>query len=277
MLNTNDLTPVIGTEIFTDLATLLSGSAAGEIRELLERRGVLVFRGIRLSDEQQLAFTETLGAAGIGGVYKVTFDEGANPIPADYNYGSFSWHIDRTDLDVPPRASILSPRKLSPPGTGNTEFANTYAAYEDLPEAEKRMLENLRVIYRVEAGYREFVPNPTPEQSQRWRAHAPKTHPIIWHHRSGRKSLLTSINADEVIGMDRAAGDALLRRLVAWATQPGYVYSHTWRPDDLLMWDNTGTMHRVTQYDVNCGRRLHRTTLLGEEPIDPGYDMAKVA
>ena len=53
-----------------------------------------------------------------------------------FNYGNFSWHIDRTDLDVPPFSSMLNAKRLSPTG-GQTEFANTYAAYEDLPESDK--------------------------------------------------------------------------------------------------------------------------------------------
>jgi alpha-ketoglutarate-dependent taurine dioxygenase len=67
------------------------------------------------------------------------------------------------------------------------------------------------------------------------------------------------------MAQDRA--DALLAELLAWATQPQYVYRHRWRLGDTVMWDNTGTIHRVTPFDEACGRRLHRTTLLGEEPL----------
>jgi alpha-ketoglutarate-dependent taurine dioxygenase len=69
--------------------------------------------------------------------------------------------------------------------------------------------------------------------------------------------------------MEEAEGRALLDRLMAWTTQPDYVYTHDWAMGDLLMWDNTGTMHKVQDYDLTCGRRLHRTTLIGEEPIAP--------
>jgi alpha-ketoglutarate-dependent taurine dioxygenase len=264
----SDLKPRIGARIETDLDTLLSGNHAGEIRELLERRGVLYFPAMPLNDEQQLAFTGTLGTLGEGGIYKVTFEEGANgPIPTDYNLGNFFWHIDRTDLDVPPRATMLSPRKLAPWG-GETEFANTYAAYDDLPEEDKAMLDRLRVVHEVGASFR-FVPNPTPEQLTRWAGREPKEHPLIWHHRSGRKSLVTSTSGARVAGMEKAESDALLDRLMAWASRPEYVYVHEWRMGDLVMWDNTGTMHRVRDYDKTAGRLLHRTTLLGEEPVDP--------
>jgi alpha-ketoglutarate-dependent taurine dioxygenase len=270
-LSTSDLTPRIGTLIQTDLATLLSGSAAPLLRELMERRGVLVIRGVQMNDEQQLTFTRTLGPvydAGSGEIYKVTFDKRESPVLYEYNYGNFSWHIDRTDTDIPPLASILNAKRLAPAG-GQTEFANTYAAYEDLPEAEKQRIDGLRVLHKLESSYRESIPNPTAAQLAKWRQHADKVHPLVWHHRSGRKSLVTSMSATEVLGMSQEEGAALLARLMAWATQPEYVYVHEWQLGDIVMWDNTGTMHRVRPYDLNAGRLLHRTTVRGDEPFDP--------
>lgn len=90
---------------------------------------------------------------------------------------------------------------------------------------------------------------------------------MVWHHRSGRRSLLLAYSAKYVVGMNRAASDALLARLLARAEQPQYIYRHDWHVGDLLIWDNTGTMHRVVPFDLNCGRELHRVTLVGEEPI----------
>ena len=270
-LRTTNLTPRIGTRIDTDAATLVSGTAANEIRALLEQRGVILFRGLDINDEQQLAFTRTLGPTGdqdVGQIYKVTFDKSENPTHADYNYGNFSWHIDRTDTDLPPFASILTAKRLAPSG-GETEFANTYAAYEDLPEADKRLIEGLKVLHKLESSYREAIPNPTDEQLATWRAHADKVHPLVWHHRSGRKSLITSMSGTEVIGMPREEGEALLKRLMEWASRPEYVYVHEWQLGDTVMWNNTGTMHRARPYDIKAGRLMHRTTVLGDEPFDP--------
>jgi alpha-ketoglutarate-dependent taurine dioxygenase len=273
---TTDLTPRIGTRVDTDLDTLLSGRHAERIRELAETRGVLVFRGIEMDDEQQLAFTRTLGPvfdAGSGDVYKVTFDKRENPTLWQYNYGNFSWHIDRTDTDVPPFASILNAKRLAPEG-GQTEFANTYAAYEDLPEQDKRLIETLKVVHKVEWSFRETLPDPTAEQVAAWRRYPDKVHPLVWRHRSGRKSLVTSTSAAQVVGMDEAEGRALLDRMMAWATQPQYVYVHEWQLGDVVMWDNTGTMHRVRPYDLDAGRLLHRTTVVGDEPFDSARELA---
>jgi alpha-ketoglutarate-dependent taurine dioxygenase len=273
---TTELKPRIGTRIETDLDTLLSGRHSAELRELAETRGVLVIRGVAMDDEQQLAFTRTLGPvfnAGSGDVYKVTFDKRENPSLWEYNYGNFSWHIDRTDTDVPPFASILNAKRLTAEG-GQTEFANTYAAYEDLPEDDKRRIEDLKAVHKVEASFRETVPNPTADQVARWRAYADKVHPLVWRHRSGRKSLITSTSATHILGMDEAEGAALLARMMAWATRPEYVYVHEWQLGDIVMWDNTGTMHRVRPYDLSAGRLLHRTTVLGDEPFDPARELA---
>lgn len=267
-LHTTNLKPRIGLQIQTDLATLLSGSESDTIRALLEQHGVIVIRGIGLTDEQQLAFTRTLGTVmGEDEVYKVSVDEKVNPQFAEYNrLGNFSWHMDRTDLEVPNLCSILSPETLSPSG-GETQFANTYAAYEDLPDAEKDFLGSLKVMHYLESSFRESAPNPTEAQLAQWRTYPPKIHPLVWHHRSGRNSLALSTSATEVVGMSREEGSALLRRLMAWATQPQYVYTHEWRMGDIVLWDNTGTMHRALPYDPHSGRCLRRTTLAGEEAL----------
>lgn len=267
-LTTFSLTPRIGTEIRTDRGTLLSGTYAQEIRDLLEERGVLVFRGIGLDDDDQLAFSKTLGEVipqGEKGIYKITLDEKEHDT-VDFLRGTFCWHIDGTCDDIPTRASILNPRRLSQQG-GQTEFANTYAAYEDLSDSDKKAIEKLRVMHMQETLQRKLFPNPTEAQVQRWRSRPTKTHPMVWTHRSGRKSLVLGLTATSVENMSPVEGRALIDRLQEWASQPQYVYRHEWSLGDLLIWDNTGVMHRVQPYPIDCGRMLHRTTLVGEEAL----------
>ena len=270
-----ELNPRVGSEIRIDKQALLGGAAASEIRKLLEQRGVVIFRGVDFSDDDLRGFGGSLGQLQVTGyddgeqdsLIKVTFDKSQQRAgTAGYFRGTFHWHMDELNRDVPPLASILSPRVLSPEG-GQTEFANTYAAFADLPESEKRSLEKLTVYHSVESAYRKMIPDASEEQIADWRSKGHKVHPLIWTHRTGRKSIVNGITAGHVVGMDRKDSDALLRQLLDWATQPQYVYHHEWRMGDLLMWDNTGTMHRVLGYDMDCGRRLHRVTLLGEEPL----------
>jgi len=248
-LVTRDLAPRIGSEVTIDAETLLSGSYMPEIRKLFEERGVVVFPGIGLSDEQQVEFSRMLG----------------DPEFAKILYGTWSWHIDRIDLDVPTLGSVLSPRVLAPEG-GDTEFANTYAAWEDLPEARKAELDGLQVIHTIGASYREVVDG-HPGLAEFAAQFEPKVQPLVWRHRSGRKSLAIGIHACGIVGMEQEEADALLAELLAWASRPEYVYRHHWRIGDMLMWNNTGTMHRATPFDRACGRRLHRTTLVGVESL----------
>jgi alpha-ketoglutarate-dependent taurine dioxygenase len=260
----SDISERIGCTIAADKATLLGGERAADIRDLLERRGVLLFRGMALTDAEQVVLARTLGGIEQE-IYKVSFDSKHNPDFAAYTRGTFSWHMDRIDLDVPPLGSILTARVLSPTG-GETEFANTYAAYEDLPEGYRAFLDTLTIVHTIEASYRELT-----EKSDALmdfaRRFPPKEQPLVWKHRSGRKSLALGVHACGVHGMSTADGDRLLADLLAWATQQQYVYRHSWQLGDTVMWDNTGTMHRVTAFDETCGRLLHRTTLLGEEPL----------
>ena len=100
-----------------------------------------------------------------------------------------------------------------------------------------------------------------------WQKSPTKACPIVWTHQSGRKSLLLGATADYVIGCSVEESRALLARLRDWATQPQYVYRHEWQVGDLLIWDNTGTMHRALPYAVDSGRLMHRTILAGEEPL----------
>jgi alpha-ketoglutarate-dependent taurine dioxygenase len=272
-VTSTELTPRIGSEISIDHTTLLSGAAAAEIRALLELRGVLIARGLGLEDEQLLAAAQTLGYVRLGsfvaregtdGIKPVTFDKSANPATAQYFKGTFFWHMDGTYDDVPPFAALLVPRILAPEG-GETEFANTYAAYDDLREVDKRRFESLKVVHTMAAAHRLYTPDPTAEQLAHWEKFPARTHPLVWHHRTGRRSLLLSSSVTRVVGMDDAESEALLAGLMAWATQPQYVYRHQWSMGDLLIWDNTGTMHRAMPFDHDCGRRLHRVTLEGEE------------
>ena len=264
----SDLLPRIGTRIETDRDTLVSGSRSAEIRELLEQRGVLVFPRIGLSDDEQLRFARTLGDIvdqGDDGIYKVTLDVRITP-SADYLRGTVLWHFDGWADDVPARGSILSARQLAPSG-GQTEFANTYAAYTDLPEQRKAELESLAAFHTMEATQRDVYRDPSPEMRADWAGHPARRHPLIWTHRSGRKSLLLGSSTDWIHGMDKERGRGLIAELLDWATQPQFVYRHEWELGDLVMWDNCGVMHRVEPYPDDCGRLMHRTTLVGEEAI----------
>ena len=269
-LTIRDLTPRIATEVRADKATLLGGKHGSRIRELLEQRGVLVFPQIGFTDDEQITFTQTLGtfAPEMRGekVYKVTLDTKVNE-SADYLKGSFYWHLDGTMNAVPILASLLSSKVLGnlPEGSGDTEFCNTYAAYEDLPEEQKRQLEGLRVNHSAWNSLFYYDPEPNIEVLRGMMRIGERELPLVWNHRTGRKSLVIGCTARHIVDMDFKKSAELLVQLRDWATKPQFVYRHKWSVGDLVIWDNTGTMHRATPYDPNAGRLLHRTKLEGEE------------
>jgi alpha-ketoglutarate-dependent taurine dioxygenase len=268
----SDAAPRIGSLIRTDKETLLSGARVKEIRELMERRGVIVFPEINLTDDEQIAFTHTLGTfaheegEGAGdkdAVYPITMDTAVNP-NANYLKGAFFWHIDGTMSDKPILASIMSARALAREG-GETDFCNTYAAWDDLPEDEKAWLETLKVEHAMWRSQLYWRPEPSFAELKALQDRGSNTLPLVWKHRTGRKSLVLGCTALQVVGMEITESEALLVRLRDWATSPQFCYRHTWSLGDMVIWDNTGTMHRATPYDPKSGRMLHRTKLEGEE------------
>jgi alpha-ketoglutarate-dependent taurine dioxygenase len=263
--------PKIGSRVWNDKAALLSGAFAGEIRELLEQRGVLVFPQIQFTDEEQVAFTKTLGEfapeiRGLGDIYKVSLDPKVSPSGAEYLKGSLYWHIDGTMNDVPILASLLSSKKLATWG-GNTGFSNTYAAWDDLPAERKAELDGLRMMHSAWATLFYYDAEPSLEKLKMMQGAGEQELPLVWTHRSGRKSLIIGATAHHVIGAPAGKSAEILVGLREWATSEAFTYSHEWQLGDLVMWDNTGTMHRAEPYDPDCGRLLHRTKLKGEEPF----------
>jgi len=268
-LANREIKPGIGAEILADKAALLGGDHADHIRELLETRGVLVFPEVHFADDELIAFTRTLGDYAPDRPDAKTTAISIDPAggtTADYTRASFFWHFDGFMNDVPIRASILCPRVLSQTG-GETQFCNTYAAYDELPEERKRQIEGLQVVHALAGAQRSVEPEPSYETFRQWLGVRRNTLPLVWNHRSGRKSLVIGNTAVGVVGMDPLESLELLVWLRDWATQERFAYSHAWAMGDAVMWDNTGTLHRVTPYPADSGRLMARTKLAGEEPF----------
>lgn len=268
-LKSTKINPFIGSQVHLSKDDLLSGEFASDLRELLEQRGVLVFPKIGFTEDEQVRFTKTLGnlAPEMAGelLYKVTLDTKANA-RADYLKGSMYWHLDGTMNEVPILASILTAKVLAPTG-GNTEFCNTYSAWEQLPDEDKQRLESLRVMHSAWTSLFYYDPEPSLAKTREMMSIGERILPMVWKHRSGRKSLVLGCTAHHVEGMSARESTELLVRLREWATQPQFTYSHKWAVGDTVIWDNTGTMHRATPYDPASGRLMLRTKLQGEEPF----------
>lgn len=277
VLSIDKLTASVGAEV-TGLhpEALADDALAAAVLDALEDNGVLVFPGLRLDPRAQVAFCRRLGEVDhssdghhpVAGIYPVTLDKSKNSSAA-YLRATFDWHIDGctpTGDEYPQMATVLSALQVAETG-GETEFASSYAAYDHLDEDEKQRLGSLRVVHSLEASQRRVTPDPSPELLARWRSRPTHEHPLVWTHRSGRKSLVLGASADYVVGMDVDEGRALLADLLDRATRPELVYSHTWSVGDTVIWDNRGVLHRAAPYPENSPREMLRTTVLGDEPI----------
>lgn len=278
VLTINKLTASVGAEVVgIDSERLATDDGiAAAVLDALEDNGVLVFRGLHLEPEAQVAFSQRLGQVDrsadghhpVSGIYPITLDQTKNKA-AEYLRATFDWHIDGcTPLhdECPQKATVLSAIEVAARG-GETEFSNAYAAYESLTEPEKERYGSLRVVHSLEASQRRVHPDPTPEQRQRWAARPAHENPLVWTHRSGRRSLVLGASADHIVGMDLDEGRALLAELLAHATTPDKVYRHKWSVGDTVIWDNQGVLHRAAPYEPNSPRHMLRTTVLGDEPI----------
>ncbi|MGW2516899.1 TauD/TfdA dioxygenase family protein [Streptomyces sp. NPDC001617] len=271
-----ELTPTTGVEI-----SGLSGSrpvdrgVAEECLAALERRGVVIYREADVDDGDLVAFSRLLGEVvppPMGGhpahreIQRITRDPSKSPLAA-CRESTFHWHIDGTTEQVPNKATLLTARQISQDDDGDTEFANAFAAYEALSEAEKKELDGLRVVHGFAASQLLVTPDPTPEERAAWDRNPSRGHPLVRTRRSGRKSLLIGTTAGQVVGRSAAKGRELLGRLLDHATRPRFTLRHRWRRGDLVIRDNTGMLHRALPYGEASVRLMHRTSVLGEEAV----------
>ncbi len=268
-----------------DLTRPLAPGDIAAIHEAMDRYAVLVFHGQDFADEQQLAFTRSLGpieeAIGTSlrapSEYRLptTFADVSNldqenkPFARDdrrrlFGIGNRLWHSDSSFKTTPAKYSLLHARSIPSKG-GNTEFAYMPAAYDALDEETKAEIEDLvcehsQLYSRALLGFTDF----TDEERGRFK---PVLQRLVRRHpTTGRKSLYLSSHAGTIIGWPLPEARAFLRDLTEHATQREYVYSHKWLGGDLVMWDNRQTMHRARPFPAHEPRDMRRTTLAGEGP-----------
>ena len=135
------------------------------------------------------------------------------------------------------------------------------------PRSARRSSKGKIAVHALAATQLDHTPEPSWELWQQWRSIGRAELPLVWNHASGRKSLVIGNSAYAVLGMEPLESKDLLVFLRDWATQERFVYSHKWQVGDAVMWDNTGSLHRATEYPADSIRMLHRTKLEGEEPI----------
>jgi alpha-ketoglutarate-dependent 2,4-dichlorophenoxyacetate dioxygenase len=264
-----------------DLRSVSDRETLEAIRAGMDRYAVLVFRDQHLEGGEQLAFAERFdgklhartGAAVLGknrfGNEALTdisnVDEsGGLMSPGDrrrmYALGNRLWHTDASFEDPPGRYSMLH-AKVVPPVAADTEFADLRAAYDALDEETRARIASLRAHHSI-AYSRQTLGF---EFSREEEAKLPgAVHPLVRvNPRTGRKSLYLASHASRIVDWPVPEGRLLLRELTEHATERRFVYRHSWRAGDLVVWDNLATMHRGVAYDDTKHRReLRRVTTL---------------
>jgi len=268
-----------------DLTKPLAAADIDAIHAGMDRYAVLIFHDQDFSDEQQLAFTQSLGSIELAigtslrrpEEYRLppTFadvsnlDQDNKPFARDdrrrlFAIGNRLWHSDSSFKAVPAKYSLLHARQIPSKG-GNTEFADMRAAYDALDQDTKDLLDPLicehsQMFSRAKLGFSDF----TSEEQERFKPVRQRL--VRVHPSSGRKSLYLSSHAGTIIGWPVPEAKALLMDLTEAATQREFVYSHKWQLGDLVMWDNRQTMHRVRPFPSHEARDMRRTTVAGDGP-----------
>jgi alpha-ketoglutarate-dependent 2,4-dichlorophenoxyacetate dioxygenase len=274
-----------------DMRKPLSPDEVTAVHEGMNEYAVLVFHDQDIDDEQQLAFTRSLGELE-GSTRASLRDADDYRLPATFNdvsnldknnqpfarddrrrlfaIGNRLWHSDSSFKVVPAKYSLLHAR-TTPSKGGNTEFADMRAAYDALDadikaEIEDLICEHSQIFSRQQIGFFDL------NEEERARFKPVRQRLVRTHPATGRKSLFLASHAGSIIGWPVPEARLLLRDLIEHATQREFVYSHRWSVGDMVMWDNRRTMHRGRSFPAHEPRDVRRTTLAGDGPTTAQAD-----
>ena len=277
-METNILGPGFAVEISeVDLSIDLTDTQFVEIKRLWLENKVAVFRDQNLEDDALVGFTKRFGPLFVH--VRSQFNDAAHPeimlisnIKEDgrnlgeLGNGDLAWHSDQSYSARPVFSTLMYAIEIPEDG-GGTWFCDTARAYERLPEGIKQRIAGLQQNFSIEV----TVATQHVALSEEQRAlKPPVTHPLVrTHPELGRKSLyLSPAHSTGIAELSEEEGAALLAELEDWAERPEFTYCHDWRGGDVVMWDNTSTMHRRDAFSPAARRMLKRTGF--EFPEDQG-------
>ena len=283
-LSVRPLSPALGAEVRgIDMRQPLDDATHHELLDAWMQHLVLVFPGQHITDEEHVAFTRFLGepeifhqkiikSKSVREIFRVSNvdDEGrlmpaTDPTVLQLSLAQ-SWHTDSSYSPLPCVGALLHGVEVSRSG-GETQFTNLYKVYEAMPDGLKARIAGRKARHNFEHMH---TLQPLRPMTDAERAAVPPVwHPLARVHPvTQRKSLYISpIYNDQVEGLSPAEGQALIKELTDFAGRPEFVYSHAWETDDVVMWDNRCTLHQVTAFDPAERRVMHRTTIVGTQPV----------
>jgi alpha-ketoglutarate-dependent taurine dioxygenase len=274
----------LGAEVLgVDMRKPLDADEYQELLDIWMQHLVLVFPGQHIDDQQHVEFTRSFGepeifhqdiirSKRVREIFRVSNvnEEGVlmppdHPTSRQVSLAQF-WHTDSSYRAVPCTGALLHGIEVSRTG-GETQFTNMYAVYDALPAALKRQVEGRRALHDFEFLQKQNKLRPLTDEERA--AMPPVWQPMVrLHPVTGRKSLYISpIYNEDIEGMPRDEARQLIAELAAFAGQTQFVYSHRWETDDVVLWDNRCTMHQVTSFDPTERRVMHRTTIVGDQPV----------
>ena len=267
-------TAQLGVEISDlNLSGEFSDDQIAEIRKSWTEYGVAIFPDQKLTHDNFEKFSLLFGNFG-DDPYLKSLDDRPNIVEvkraANEKAPPFggSWHSDWSFQKTPPSATLLH-SKIVPPQGGDTLFANTQLAYEDLDQETKDKIENLEVIHSAGLPYADDGFYATEKVDRAMdilpskKAKETQLHPLVNTHAETKKKCLF-INPVYTVAIDNYSEEEsflLLSSLYEHMTQDKYVYRHKWSKDMLLMWDNRTVVHAADGGYDGYERLMHRITV----------------
>lgn len=281
----NPLHPLFAAELIGADTAHPTDELVATVERLMSEHAVLCIRGqSHIDDEQHLAFARAFGPLELPGstphrggrvafgLYDVSnLDADGEIMDADsprakIAKGNELFHADSSFNDLPSKWSMLRGVIVTPEG-GETETIDMRAVYDALPQATRDRLEGLEAKHDYFHSRRKAGADLDPE-GHPLAPYMRAVHPVVRTSASGRKTLFVGAHTQRILGLDAAESAALIEELIAFATQPRFVYAHKWRTGDVLIWDNRCTLHRGTEYDYRRHKRDMRRATINEWGAD---------
>ena len=284
-MEVNTLHPLFAAELIGADAAHPTAELVQLVEDLMREHAVLCIRGQEhIDDEQQLAFARAFGPLELPGstphrggrvafgLYDVSnLDADGEIMDADsprarIAKGNELFHADSSFNDLPSKWSMLRGVIVTPEG-GETELIDMRAVYDALPQPMKDRLEGLEAQHNYFHSRRKAGAE-IDDAGHPLAPYMRAVHPVVRTSASGRKTLFVGAHTQRILGLDEAESAALIEELIAFATQPRFIYAHKWRPGDILIWDNRCTLHRGTEYDYRRHKRDMRRATINEAGED---------
>jgi alpha-ketoglutarate-dependent 2,4-dichlorophenoxyacetate dioxygenase len=270
----------VGEIVGLDTSAAITPETIHGVEQAMARYAVCVIRNASLEDEDHIRFSRAFGPlelppppessrrpAVAPELFDVTnLDASGNIVPPSLDARTQEilegFHTDSPFNTLPTKWSLLLGH-IVPPEGANTNFIDTRAVYEDLPEAMQERIEGLVAFHDLCGAFEHRGVKFGNDEVRKLYPRTP--HPLVRTSASGRKALYMGWHAVGIAGFGEEEGHELLDELYEFATRERYVYSHKWQRGDLVIWDNRCTLHAATPYDRLRYKRDCRRTTIDEE------------